>query len=489
MSSVSGDIAAAVRLLQSALPDNVVTPETVAEYESEKTRPWSQSCWTSAAAFIRPQDSAGVAEVLKIITKTKTKFALRTHGHTPNPGFNGTGNAGVVIDLQNLSSMSLDVTKTVLDVGAGANWSEVYKFLEKNELSAIGGRDAVVVILRFPIFMDLALMASKALRYSFPYSESLTPKAIWLDFRKVVLADSSIVTADADNNPNLFKALKGGGSNFETATSVKLHVHPLIKIQYTLNLYAESDFANIIKATVKTQEAMKDDFRANLFTNFHNGFVVSGLLYGGTPEEQPEAFKSFADRSSQINTLVPKTNGTILSLATAMAHEIKLMKRTIGTVTTKVSYDLYFEVYKMWKEVIGELPAGIDSHYTIHPVSASAVEAGERRGGNAMGLQKDSQCCNQTLIGWVFTAEWPDDEHDQAARQAVSKLVRTVQSLAVGSGHSLEYLWMNFADSTQDVLSSYGSANLQSLRDVAAQYDPEGVFQSLQNDGFLLRKI
>ncbi|KAI1275439.1 hypothetical protein F5Y07DRAFT_400433 [Xylaria sp. FL0933] len=472
MSSTFRDTTGVLALLESALPSQIVTPENATEYESEKNRPWSQSCWTPSAAFVRPKDSKGVAEALRIIKKTKTKFAIRTHGHTPNPGFNSTGNDGIVIDLQNFSSMSLNATKDVLQVGAGARWGDVYKFLEKNELSAIGGRDGTVGLAGFllgggyPALPNLHGFGADGVK-SF----------------EVVLADSSIVTADSDNNPNLFKALKGGGSNFGIITSIRLSLHPLIKVHYTLNLYAESDYANIIKATVKAQEAMEHDSRPNIFTNFRNGFVVVGLLYSGYPEDEPEAFQSFSGLSSLMNTLVPKTNGTILSLANAMAHELKPMKRTIGSATTKASYDLYIEVYKAWKGIVSKLPARVDFHYTIQPVSASAVEVGNKQGGNIMGLQKESQCW------WVFTAEWPEDDQDEVARQAVSTMVNAVQDLARGSGHLLEYLCMNFADSTQDVLSSYGLANLQFLRDVAAQYDPEGVFQNFQNDGFLLRKV
>lgn len=48
---------------------------------------------------------------------------------------------------------------------------------------------------------------------------------------------------------------------------------------------------------------------------------------------------------------------------------------------------------------------------------------------------------------------------------------------------------MNDAGPTQTVLESYGTENLKKMRDVAAKYDPYGVFQELENDGVLLRNI
>lgn len=53
----------------------------------------------------------------------------------------------------------------------------------------------------------------------------------------------------------------------------------------------------------------------------------------------------------------------------------------------------------------------------------------------------------------------------------------------------LDFVFMNDACATQPVLASYGADNVRRLRDTAARYDPEGVFQTLQNDGFLLRKL
>jgi hypothetical protein len=88
----------------------------------------------------------------------------------------------------------------------------------------------------------------------------------------------------------------------------------------------------------------------------------------------------------------------------------------------------------------------------------------------------------------VFTAEWPKDlENGSALVQAHDELVQGVEKLAKEKGVLLDYLCPSFAGASQKVMRSFGENNLQKIRDVAAKYDPEGVFQKLQNDGFLLR--
>jgi FAD/FMN-containing dehydrogenase len=110
---------------------------------------------------------------------------------------------------------------------------------------------------------------------------------------KIVLADSTIIHANAESHPDLYRALKGGGSNFGIVTRFDLATHPLINIQYTINIYNPSDYANIIDATAYVQKAMEMDPKIGLFTNFNNEFVAVGLLYADTPAERPKAFETF----------------------------------------------------------------------------------------------------------------------------------------------------------------------------------------------------
>lgn len=111
-------------------------------------------------------------------------------------------------------------------------------------------------------------------------------------------------------------------------TRFDLETHPLIRVQYTIHLYNPEDYVDIIKTTIKLQEAMELDPKLGLFTNFNNGFIAVGLFYAGWPEQPPEAFAPFNNLPSLINTPVSTTNGTLASLAVAMgiAHPDEQMK-------------------------------------------------------------------------------------------------------------------------------------------------------------------
>lgn len=66
-------------------------------------------------------------------------------------------------------------------------------------------------------------------------------------------------------------------------------------------------------------------------------------------------------------------------------------------------------------------------------------------------------------------------------------MAERVQTLAGERGLLLDYKCMTFAAASQKVLRGYGTSNVQRLQETAARYDPAGVFQELQNGGFLLR--
>ncbi|KAL3264517.1 hypothetical protein ABHI18_000732 [Aspergillus niger] len=468
--------AAALDQLRSIFPDDstdkVVINESADKYQAAVTCPWSQTCWTSAAAYVYLSTVQELTKALAIVQETGTKFAVRTTGHNPNAGFSSAGEAAVVLDIRQLRSKELLSDQGTARFGSGNTWGEVYAWLEERGLSAIGGRDSQVGLGGFLLGGGMGAL---------PNLYGLGADGV-KNF-EILLADGRLVNANRNENSDLYRALKGGGSNFGIVTRFDLETHPLIKVQYTIKLYNPEDYVAINQATFEVQQTMEEDPRIGLFTNFNNGFVAVGLLYGDHPAESEarETFKPFHNLKSLMTTVLPSTNGTLLSLAQAMGHAQTPLKRAICTVTTRNSPELYDEVYKAWVEVRKTLPTDTVLHYTIQPFGKAAVQAGKERGENIMGHESVPQCW------WVFTCEWPKDGDDAAAQSAVDIISEKVQYLAKEKGLLLDFKCMSFATASQKVLGSYGVDNIKRMQEVAAKYDPEGVFQKLQNGGFLLR--
>ncbi|KAI9147046.1 FAD-dependent monooxygenase yanF [Paramyrothecium foliicola] len=416
--NMSTNLAKALDDLEMAFPGRVTTAKSEG-YTAAVTKAWSQTCWEEAAAYVYLQTAVEVSQALLLLEQTATKFAIRTTGHNPNSGFSSVDKLGIVIDIGQMKTRALSADG-IASVGAGNTWGEVYSWLEDNKRSAIGGRDQQVGVAGFLLGGGMG---------AFPNLYGLGTDGV------VVLADGTIVEANKGVNNDLYTALKGGGSNFGIVTRFDLRTYPLLEITYAINLYSPSDYIEINKATVATQEAMEVDSKIGSFTNFNAGFVAVGTLYAGVDAPLQTKFSQFHRLSSHMATVTPTTNGTLLSLAQAMGHAQEAKKRAICTVTTKVSQKLYDQVYESWVEACKKLPEGAVLHYTIQPVGTAAIRIGQEEGGNILGLEDVPQCC------WVFTCEWSKDGTDDALiYRLVDDLAQTVQSLAQDLGILLEFL-------------------------------------------------
>ena len=78
--------------------------------------------------------------MLKIITFSHVKFAVRSGGHNPNPGWGSIGSNGLLVDLYQLNTLVLSQDRSILAVGPGNRWMDVYQYLNSTGLSAVGAR-------------------------------------------------------------------------------------------------------------------------------------------------------------------------------------------------------------------------------------------------------------------------------------------------------------------------------------------------------------
>jgi FAD/FMN-containing dehydrogenase len=90
--------------------------------------------------IVTPKSTKDVASVIKVLTARKTKFAIRSGGHTSIPGFSGVGSDGVLVALQNLNKLAVSKDRKIATVGPGNRWGAVYQFLARYGLTVVGGR-------------------------------------------------------------------------------------------------------------------------------------------------------------------------------------------------------------------------------------------------------------------------------------------------------------------------------------------------------------
>ncbi|KAI3326768.1 FAD-binding domain-containing protein [Xylariaceae sp. AK1471] len=338
--------------------------------------------------------------------------------------------------------------ENVLRVGPGQTWEQIYGVVHEKGRSVIGGRHGSVGIA--------GLLLGGGLSF-FPSLFGMTVDSV-INL-EVVLSDSSIVNANRAENPDLYKVLKGGGANFGIVTRFDLKTYPRIDAQYTINAYDASDYVNILRATTRLQEAMENDDKI--------GFFLSSLVSWW----------------QGCSTVVPTMNGTILDLVLVLDNvgaTVLPARRALNAVSTKVGYELYLQVHERYTELLKNKHGTSNLSYTIQAIPSSVMHSGQRDGGNILGLNNMSQ------TWWACLMEWFEEPRADVAQRQISDLGDIIRSAARGTNSLLRYIVMNDAGSSQMVMDGYGPENRELLEHAAKKYDPNAIFQTQQNAGFLL---
>ncbi|KAI0391556.1 FAD-binding domain-containing protein [Xylariaceae sp. FL0594] len=429
---------------------------------------------TAACSVLCPsQHRTGGGQVLKTAEEKGSKFAVRCGGHNANPFFSSIDGSGILIDVSELNTLELG-KDGVLQMGAGNRWGDVYKFLEGKHQTPIGGRQNDVGVSGY--LLGGGMPAFPAL-YGFGADQVRN--------FEVALADGTIINANEKENSDLWQALKGGGPNFGIVTRFDIQTYPAIKAQFTVNMYDPSDYVNIMRATAELQQAMESDPKLGAFVYVTSKGIIAGLFYAEWAKERPKAFNTFFDLKSLVATAVPTTNGTMKDLVAAIGAGANNppSRRQYASQGSKVSANLYIKVYRLYQEIVDKYGEAVELSYSLQPAPTAAIKHGEKLGGNIMGLEEVPQ------TWWAFVSQWTDPANDTLAQRAIDELYQGMQKISREEDQWLDFIFMNEGKSTQDVLASYGEANLQKMKKVQARYDPKEVFQHLQNDGYLLRKV
>jgi FAD/FMN-containing dehydrogenase len=166
------------------------------------------------AALVRVRNAADVARVVRFARDTGTPLAVRSGGHSANG--HSTVEGGIVIDLRDMKGIAID------EAGR-AVWAEAG--LTAGELTAATLASGLVVG-----FGDTGSVGIGGITTGGGVGYLVRKWGLTIDSllaAEVVTADGTIREIDADTEPELFWAIRGGGGNFGVVTRFRFALHAL----------------------------------------------------------------------------------------------------------------------------------------------------------------------------------------------------------------------------------------------------------------------
>jgi FAD/FMN-containing dehydrogenase len=182
----------------------------------------------------RCADVADVIQSVNFARENELLLAIRSGGH--NAGGLGICDDGLVIDLSPIKYARVDPTARTVTVGGGCTWGDVDHATHVFGLATPSGIISTTGVGGLTLGGGIGHLTRKC---------GLTiDNLISAD---VVLANGNFVKANADENPDLFWALRGGGGNFGVVTSFTFRLHPVDTIYGGPMLYELSEAADVMK--------------------------------------------------------------------------------------------------------------------------------------------------------------------------------------------------------------------------------------------------
>ncbi|KAL8762518.1 MAG: hypothetical protein Q9184_001478 [Pyrenodesmia sp. 2 TL-2023] len=461
--------------LSSALHDKVSFSNEIT-YQDSISSYFFQGARLSPTCIVSPTSASDVSTIIKSMNGFReddpksSVFAIRSGGHTP---FAGAANVdgGVTIDLRAMDDVSIDANQSLVLVGAGSIWDIVYGKLQPMNLTVLGARVAGLGVGGF--------LTGGGISFFSPERGFACDNIVNME---VVLANGKIVNANAQEQPDLFTALKGGSNNFGIVT------------RFDLKTYSQGDFWGgflfFPGSTADQQLLAFGEFMDRRFSDPYaemfcaigyvgatESFLVSNGMYYTKPTPNPRAFQPFTSIQPQLGNTLRISNISDFVTEAALQQAIDSRGLWVNTVFNP-GRTILQDVCSLWNSTVGSLKnvSGISYFLILQRLPAVLP-------GNSLGLDT-----SESSILCLISITWSKARDDALINRVIKALIDDIEKATTSAGLFRRYKYLNYAANFQDPIGSYGVKSNANLRLVGKKYDPTGLFQTNVPGGFKLPK-
>ncbi len=434
-----------------ALRGELIRPEDEGYHDARRV--WNAMIDRRPALIARCAGAADVISAVNLAREREMLVSIRGGGH--NVAGNAVCDDGLMIDLSPMKGIRVDPAAMTARAEPGVVWAEFDRETQAFGLATTGGLVGSTGIAGYTLGGGYGWLQSK---HGLACDNLLSAD--------VVTADGRLLRASAEENSDLFWALRGGGGNFGVVTSYEYRLHPLGEVLAGIVVHPVARAPEVLRFYREFTADAPDELtiEAGFATDPEDGssLICLVLCYSGDVVEGERVIEPVRKFGPPIADMISRMPYTALQ---SMFDEALPPGR-----------------HNYWKsswlgEASDEALDTIVQHASAMASPYSMVFLQHFHGAySRVGAHETAYPHRDPSYNLLIFASWTDpaeSEHVGWARE----LFRAMQPHAAGK------VFPNFLGQDEDaqrVRSAYGE-NYERLLEVKNRYDPTNFFRMNQN--------
>ncbi|KAL8638606.1 MAG: hypothetical protein Q9228_004256 [Teloschistes exilis] len=298
----------------------------------------------------------------------------------------------------------------------------------------------------------------------------------------VVTADGSIVTANNQQNSDLFWALRGAGHNFGIVTSFSTKIYPLIPNWYAASYIFTRHQLDPVFQLLNRYNAngaqAKELLTYTLITLnpaiSHDPVIIVSIQYAGPEADALEYAQPFVDLHPVVvnNQTVPyaelaDTVGTGLNSPACVEGGSSKATFPVGALSFNLT--TIHQIYDLYSELVTRYPDFSESLVQFESESMLQVRK--------LGDEDTAYAHRGDNILFSLLTQYTSPTANDAIGPQYGRRFRSIVIAGDGPGRRLNaYVNYAYGDETVEQIYGYEDSRLQRLLALKRRYDPQGKF-------------
>jgi FAD/FMN-containing dehydrogenase len=443
----------AVEGLRTRLKGRLILPADPAYESARRVFYWNAATERRPQLVVQCAAEEDAVRAVEFATRHQLEVAARAGGHS-HLGWGGSN--GLIIDLSAMKRIVIDPVRRTARLDGGVLSGEVARAAAQHGLAPVLGQCPGVGASGVTLGGGLGWLSGL---HGASCDNLLSAQ--------VVAANGTLLTADREQHPDLFWALRGAGANFGVTTSFECQLHPIGPITGGDLHYSVRDARSVLRFFRELMDEAPDAFQATLnLTPGERGVFIS-FCHAGTEQEAERTLRSLRGIAAPTKEIAKRQEFAALAerpAATNPANTPPPQFRGIQTVyRDRLSDDLIDVIVDRLARASPEVVMGI-SHYMHGQVCRAAPSATAFPLRDAGGLNvRLAYTWNDAATGQRLN-EWAEESLRLLRPARDERIYANFQTYEAKSGAAAVY-----------------SGNLARLAGIKHQYDPQNFFRRNSN--------